>query len=164
MKECMWKNNPTKYNLHAFYQQRRHVANIIKQAERSFYIEKLLENRTNFKEIFTITSKLLDRNDPSPLPPSEDPARLAHEFSDYSQDKINSIMLQLKPTSDCPIDNRYIEDGFLTKYAWISWGQKGGGPEAPYYITSQILWPQPYPFKTSYETSSRSHSNYHLNC
>ena len=51
-----------------------------------------------------------------PYPPSEDPARLAHEFSDYFQDKINSIMLQLKPTSDCPIINRYIEDGFLTQY------------------------------------------------
>ena len=77
MKEHMWKNNPTEYNLNAFYQQRRHVANIIKQAQKSFYIEKLLENRTNFKEIFTITKKLLGRNDPSPLPPSEDPARLA---------------------------------------------------------------------------------------
>ena len=115
-KECMWKNNPTEYNLNAFYQQRRHVANIIKQAQRSFYIEKLLENRTNFKEIFTITNKLLGRNDSSPLPPSEDPARLAQEFSEYFQDKINSIMLQLKPTTDCPIDNRYIEDGFLTQY------------------------------------------------
>ena len=27
-------------------------------------------------------------------------------------------MLQLKPTSNFPIDNRYIEDGFLTQY-WI---------------------------------------------
>ena len=116
MKECMWKNNPTEYNLNAFYQQRRHVANIIKQAQRSFYIEKVLENKTNFKEIFTITNKLLGRNDPSPLPPTEDPARLAQEFSDYFQDKIHSIMLQLEPTSDCPIDNRYIEDGFLTQY------------------------------------------------
>ena len=77
MKECKWKNNSTEYNLNAFYQQRRHVANIINQEQRSFYIEKLLENRTNFKEIFTITNKLLGRNDPSPLPPSEDPARLA---------------------------------------------------------------------------------------
>ena len=116
MKEHMWKNNPTEYNLNAFYQQRRHVANIIKQAQRSFYIDKLLENRTNFKEIFTITNKLLGRIDSSPLPPSEDPARLAQQFSDYFQDKINSIMLQLKPTTDCPIDNRYIEDGFLTQY------------------------------------------------
>ena len=116
MKEHMWKNNPTEYNLNAFYQQKRHVVNIIKQAQRSFYIEKLLENRTNFQEIFTITNKLLVRNDPSPLPPSEDPARLAQEFSDYFQDTINSIMLQLKPTSDCSIDNRYIEDGILTQY------------------------------------------------
>ena len=116
IKECMWKNNPTKYNLNAFYQQRRNVANIIKQAQRSFYIEKLLENRTNFKEIFTITNKLLGRNDSSPLPPSEDPARLAQEFSDHFQDKINSIMLELKPTADCPINNRYIGDGFLTHY------------------------------------------------
>ena len=116
MKECMWKNNPTEYNLNAFYQQRRHVANIITQAQRSFYIEKLLENRTNLKEIFTITNKLLGSNDSSPLTPSEDPARLAQEFSDFFQDKINSIMLQLKPTTDCPIGNRYIEDGFLTQY------------------------------------------------
>ena len=116
MKECKWKNNPTEYSLNAFYQQRRHVANIIKQAQRSFYIKNLLENRTNFKEIFTITNKLLGRNGPSPLPPSEDPARPAQEFSDFFHDKINSIMLQLKPTSDCPINNRYIEDGYLTQY------------------------------------------------
>ena len=115
MKECKWKNNPTEYNLNVFYQQRRHVANIIKQAQISFYIEKLLENRTNFKEIFTITNKLLGRNDPSPLPPSEDPARLAQEFSNFFHD-IDSIIIQLKQTSDCPINNRYIEDGFLTQY------------------------------------------------
>ena len=93
MKEHMWKNNPTEYNLNAFYQQRRHVANIIKQAQRSFYIEKLLENRTNFKEIFTITNKLLGRNDPSPLPPSEDPARLVQEFSDCFQDILRMDIL-----------------------------------------------------------------------
>ena len=83
MKECMWKNNPTEYNLNAFYQQRRHVANIIKQAQKSFYIDKLLENRTKFKEIFTITNKLLGRINSSPLPPSENPARLVQKFSDY---------------------------------------------------------------------------------
>ena len=83
MKEHKWKNNPTEYNLNAFYQLRRYVANIIKQAQRSFYIKKILENRTNFKEIFTITNKLLGINDPLPLPLSNDPARLAQEFSDF---------------------------------------------------------------------------------
>ena len=115
MKECMWRNNPTEYNFNAFYQQRRHVANIIKQAQRSYYIDKLQENRTNFKEIFTITNKHLGRTDSSPLPPNENLDRLAQESSDFFQDKINSIMLQLKPTTDCPIDNRYIEMGFLTQ-------------------------------------------------
>ena len=110
------EKNPTKYNLNAFYQQGRHVANNIKQAQRSFYIRKLLENRTNLKEIFTITNMLLGRNNPSPLPPSEDPARPSQEFSDFFHDKIVNIMLQLKPTSDCPIDNIYIEDGFLTQH------------------------------------------------
>ena len=33
VKEYMWKNNPTEYNLNAFYQKRRHVANIIKQTQ-----------------------------------------------------------------------------------------------------------------------------------
>ena len=116
MKEHKWKNNPTENNLKAFYQQRRYVANIIKQAQRSFYIKKLLENRTNFKEIFTITNKLLGRNDPLPLPPSDYPARLAQEFRNFFCDKINNIMWQLKPTPDCPIDNRYIEDRFLKQH------------------------------------------------
>ena len=108
IKEHKWKNNPTEYNLNVLYQQRRYVANIIKQAQRSFYIEKLLENRTNFKEIFTITNKLCGRNDPLPLTPSDDPARQAKEFSDS--------MLQLKPTPDCPINNRYIQDRFFTEH------------------------------------------------
>ena len=105
---------------------RRHVTNIIKQAQRSFYIEKLLENRTNFNEIFTITNKLFGRNDSSPVPPSEDPARLAQEFSDYFQDEINSIMLQLKPTADYPINNMYIEDGFLTQYCMDEFNEVRG--------------------------------------
>ena len=33
MKEHKWKNDPTEYNLNAFHQQRRYVANIIKQAQ-----------------------------------------------------------------------------------------------------------------------------------
>ena len=111
MNECKWKNNPTEYDLNAFYQQRRYVANIIRQAQKSFYIKTLLENRTNFKEIFTITNRLLYRNKPLPLPSSDDP-RVQWLFCDH----IDSIMLQLKPTPNCPIDNRYIGDRFLTQH------------------------------------------------
>ena len=62
------------------------------------------------KRFFTTTNKMLGRNEPLPLPPSDDLGRLAQEFSDFFRDKINNIMLQLKPTPDCLIDNRYIED------------------------------------------------------
>ena len=116
MKEHKWKNNPTEYNLNAFYQQRKYVANTIKQAQQSFYIGKLLENRSNFKEIFIITNKLLDRNEPLPLPPRDDLGILAQEFGDFFQDKIDNIMLQLQPTPDCPTDNRCIEDRFFTQH------------------------------------------------
>ena len=51
--------------------------------KRSFYIEKLLENKSNFKEIFTITNKLLGRNEQLPLPPSDDLGVIAQEFSDF---------------------------------------------------------------------------------
>ena len=33
VKEHKWKNDPTEYNLNAFYQQRRYVANTINQAQ-----------------------------------------------------------------------------------------------------------------------------------
>ena len=101
--------------MNAFYQQRRYVANIIKQAQQSFYIERLLDNRPNFKEIFIITNKLLGRNKPLHLPPHDDLGRLAQSSAIF-RDKINNIMSQLKPTPDCPIDNGYIEDRFLSQH------------------------------------------------
>ena len=39
MKEHKWKSDPTEYNLNAFYQQRRHVANTIKQANDPFTLK-----------------------------------------------------------------------------------------------------------------------------
>ena len=115
-KECKWKNDPTEYNLNASCQQRRHVDNSIKQAHWSLYIEKLLEDRSNFKEIFTITNKLLGRNEPLPLPPIDDLGILAQEFNDFFWDKIDNIMLQLQPTPGCPTDNRCMEDRFLMQH------------------------------------------------
>ena len=65
----MWLKDRTEYNLNAFYQQRRYVANLIKKTQKSFIVGKLMENKTNYKEIFNITNKLLNRNTDLPLPP-----------------------------------------------------------------------------------------------
>ena len=47
----------------AFYHQRRYVANIIQQAKREYYSTPLEENRYDTKAVFTITNKLLFRNE-----------------------------------------------------------------------------------------------------
>ena len=44
-KERKWLNDPTEYNFNSFYTQCRHVANIIKLAQREYYIEKITENK-----------------------------------------------------------------------------------------------------------------------
>ena len=80
------------------------------------YWKKYWRIGSSFKDIFTITNTLLGRNEPLPLPPSDDWGRPGQECSDFFRDKNNNIMLQLKPTPDCPIDNRYIEDRFLTQH------------------------------------------------
>ena len=48
-KKETYRNDPTEYNLNAFYQQHRFVSNIIKTAQRTYYTEKLADNKTNFK-------------------------------------------------------------------------------------------------------------------
>ena len=65
MKEKVWLKDQTEYNLNAFYQQRRYVANLIKKTQKSFIMGKLMENKTNYKDI---TNKLLNRNTDLPLP------------------------------------------------------------------------------------------------
>ena len=68
-KEKVWLKDWTEYNLNAFYQQKRYVTNLIKKTQKSFIVGKLMENKTNYKEIFNITNKLLNRNTDLPLPP-----------------------------------------------------------------------------------------------
>ena len=53
-KERKWLNDPTEYNLNSFYIQCRQVANIIKSAQKEYYIEKITENRTDYRAIFNI--------------------------------------------------------------------------------------------------------------
>ena len=70
IKKRIWTKGPTEYNLQVFYYQRRCVANIIKSAQREYYINEIRENRNNFKAVFKISNKLLFRNKQLPLPPT----------------------------------------------------------------------------------------------
>ena len=58
-KEKAYNKEPNEYILNAFYQQRRYVSNLIKTAQKDFYVNKLSENKHDFKKVFEIANKLL---------------------------------------------------------------------------------------------------------
>ena len=77
-KESIWKKDPNEYTYKSFYNQRCHCSNIIKSAQRQYFMEKITENWNNYKEIFRLTNK--QNNNELPLPPTEDLSVLANEF------------------------------------------------------------------------------------
>ena len=113
-KERTYRNDPKEYNLNTFYQQCRFVSNIIKTAQRTYYTEKLADNKINFKQIFEISNKLLYKNEPLLLPPTDNKKSLADQFNEFFITKIDKIMNRLVPTTSHLINIDYIEDKFET--------------------------------------------------
>ena len=74
------------------------MANLTKQAKQDYYNTKLIENKSDYKQIYNIANSLLFRNEPSPLPPINNLAELSEGFNSYFRDKIDKIMVNLKPT------------------------------------------------------------------
>ena len=112
-KESKWNKDPTEYNYMAFYYQRRHVANIIQNAQRHYYHQLPEENKNNFKAVFDIATKLLFRNDSLP-PPTTHVQDLTDSFIDFSTEKIYKIMVKLITTNLDQTDSKHIEKNLLT--------------------------------------------------
>ena len=91
-KEKAYNKEPNEYTLDAFYQPRRYVLNMIKMVQKEFYVNKLSENKHDFKKVFDIANKLLFQNEEIPLPPSEDKKLLANQFNSFFITKIEKIM------------------------------------------------------------------------
>ena len=81
--EWRWLQDPTQYNLQSFYYQRRHIANIIKTAQKHHNNEKIAENSHDPIALFRIFNTLLRRNDPLLLPPTTCDKTLANDFSNF---------------------------------------------------------------------------------
>ena len=82
-KEKAYNKEPNEYTLNSFYQKRRNVSNMIKTAQKDFYVNKLSENKHDFKKVFKIANKLLFQNEEMPLPPCEDKKTLANQFNSF---------------------------------------------------------------------------------
>ena len=100
----------------AFYHQRRYITNIIQQSKREYYSTLLEENRNNVKTVFTIANELLFRNEPFPLPLTDDKQKLANEFNEFFCRKVQTIKDNLQPIEETDIDPHYIEMEYLINY------------------------------------------------
>ena len=76
----------------------------------------LEENRNNVKAVFTIANKLLFRNEPLPLPPTNNKQKLANEFSEYFRTKIQKIMDYLQPIEEHDTNPHYIKTDYITNH------------------------------------------------
>ena len=85
----MWVWDPAEYNLQAFYNQRRFVANFGSVFGKTYYWNLLHDSQHDYKEIFKPTNQLLFRNIMPPLPPNNSDLQLAMNFSELLCDKIS---------------------------------------------------------------------------
>ena len=75
----------------------------------TFYMNYIAEHKLDIKSIYAMSFKLLGKAVDNPLPEHDSKLDLANEFNNYFKDKINTIMMDLKPSDDNPIDPQYIE-------------------------------------------------------
>ena len=91
-KEHKWLQDQSYYNFMAFYHQRRYIVNTIPQAKREYFSTLLKKNRYDMKAVFTIAYKLLFRNEPLPLPLTDDKQKLASEINEFFCKKVQTFM------------------------------------------------------------------------
>ena len=93
--ENRWRKNRTSDNYINFYHQRRNVSNLMDSAGRRFFLDKIIENKANYKEVCKICNQLLGRNTDLPLPPDGSNVQLAEDFTKFLINKINKIRQHL---------------------------------------------------------------------
>ena len=114
-KERTWINSSLKYDYIPFYNQWRHVVNIIKTAQKDYFKEKFLECKTAYKRICRLTNKMLFRNEPLLLPLTTDTKALAEGFKECFHNKIKTIMNTFKSKSNSITSNNIETDFFTTE-------------------------------------------------
>ena len=68
------------------------------------------------KGVFTIANKLLFRNEPLPLPPTDDKQKLANGFNEFFCKKVQTITDNLQPIEETDIDPHCVEMEYLMNY------------------------------------------------
>ena len=77
-------------------------------------MNKLSENKHDFKRVFKIANKLLFKNEEMLSPPCEDKMTLANQFNSFFIMKIEKITEGLVPTNTHPVNPVYLESEMET--------------------------------------------------
>ena len=90
--EKCWKRDKTSTEKYEqFHKQQRTVSNLMDLAECKFFLNKIIENKSNYKEVYNVCNQLLGRNKDLPLPPICTNKELADRFNTFFTDKITKI-------------------------------------------------------------------------
>ena len=95
LERTWYKDKTNSEHFIAFYCQHRLVANPLDKAEHEFFLNSIVENPNNYRQIYTICNQLLGRTKESPLPPGFTNQELADRFNNYFIEKIAKIRLVL---------------------------------------------------------------------
>ena len=94
--EQVWrKDHSNTAKFLAFYCQRRMVANMLDNAEWSYFHTNLQDHSRAFKQIFRLCNVLLGRNKDLPLPQTSSDQDLANHFNKFFTSKIEKISTAL---------------------------------------------------------------------
>ena len=82
--EKCWKRDKTSNEKYEqFHKQWRTVSNLMDLAECKFFLNKIIENKSNYKEVYNVCNQLLGRNKDLPLPPNCTNKELADRFNTF---------------------------------------------------------------------------------
>ena len=95
--EKCWKRDKTSNEKYEqFHKQQRTVSNLMDSAECKFFLNKIIKNKSNYKEVYNVCNQLLGRNKDLPLPPNCTNKEQADRFNTFFIDKITKIRHGLK--------------------------------------------------------------------
>lgn len=101
--ERRWIQTRLEADHHLYCEQRQHVTALVRSAKREHYFGKIAESSRDLKQLFKIVNNLIEQAQDQTLPSSDSTQFLVDRFSDFFDEKIQTIHASLG--SECATDS-----------------------------------------------------------
>jgi hypothetical protein len=98
--ERRWRKSNLEVHRQIYVDARNIVTKTVASAKQSVFNDKILESKSNPKELYNTMFALLGKKRDCSLPHGDDPTMIARSFSDFFHDKIEDIRTQLQQSND----------------------------------------------------------------